>query len=490
MTPNEFSKSVMKAAVPGSIEEDPGLLTFETILDNNDRRHTWVSLRSAPPGFVTSRSIRDSEGDSDLEDTENPTTGKKFLVAVRTIATPSMLHLFFSAQLVKFVDRLPSFNVVCLADLVPESETFATYNTRYQLWADEAVAPFPSREQLPDPRRFSIDFSGSNAVPADIRPWLLQSPPGSDAGAAYRIWRLAASCRLMAAIADQISVSGNGYIYHFSGPPSYKFEDTGAVVDGLHDRLDAGAKWVFVDGARDTETRHVLLAAEWARSFGNSGPAGLGTGSLESARAAYGAYVKSGSKETLKALADLRKTVVEDAQKTTQKAQDMTGALWKDLAVSTIPFVVKVLPDAAKTANSVIACLFAIGALAYLIFSFRTQTYLNSRFLEAQDQFRTIWKRRLNQLLSAQEVEDFADGPITRSVQDYERIRKNVAWVYRVLVICLGVFAAYQGYGAYMSIKSPPQYRSNHQQGSPSNGQQQTPAPPAQGAGQQKPGGP
>jgi len=109
-----------------------------------------------------------------------------------------------------------------------------------------------------------------------------------------------------------------------------------------------GADWTFTTGARDADTRHLLLAAEWARSHSGGQ---LGEGCSESAEAAYGAYVKAGSKDSLKALAELRKTVVDEAQKASQKAQDMAGAMWKDLAVATTPFVIKVLPDSEKTAN-------------------------------------------------------------------------------------------------------------------------------------------
>jgi hypothetical protein len=99
-------------------------------------------------------------------------------------------------------------------------------------------------------------------------------------------------------------------VYHFSGPPSAKFEVSDEIAVSLLSELTDGAVWTFATGARDADTRHLLLASEWARSY-SAGR--LGDGSVESASAAYGAYVKSGSKESLKALADLRKTVVEEA---------------------------------------------------------------------------------------------------------------------------------------------------------------------------------
>jgi hypothetical protein len=230
-------------------------------------------------------------------------------------------------------------------------------------------------------------------------------------------------------------------MYHFGGPPSRTLNITDAQLVQVYDRLVEGATWTFVNGVRDADTRHLLLAAEWARSYRPETIGALGEGSLESARAAYSAYVKAGSKETLKALADLRKTVSEESQKASQRAQDLSSALWKDLAVATAPFVLKILPDASKTSSLWIAGALAVGAASFLIFSFSIQVFLNHRYLHAQKRARELWRGRLNLVLTQSEVEEFSERPIQESVRDYRIVRLWVGGVYTILVAILFIFA-------------------------------------------------
>ena len=48
---------------------------------------------------------------------------------------------------------------------------------------------------------------------------------------------------------------------------------------------------VWREGHRDADTRHLLLANEWARSYRREKPDDIGDGALESAKGAYSAYV-------------------------------------------------------------------------------------------------------------------------------------------------------------------------------------------------------
>ncbi|MCZ3378400.1 hypothetical protein [Rhizobium sp. AG207R] len=269
---------------------------------------------------------------------------------------------------------------------------------------------------------------------------MIQSRPVVSS-AAYACWVKLAAGRLLAALANQVYIGETGTVYQFAGPPACKVQVSDDEVVGIHERLNEGATWVFADGAKDADTRHLLLATEWARSHVIAGPAGLGLGSLDSAQAAYSAYVKSSSKETLKAIAELRKTVTDEAQKASQKAQDMTSALWKDLAVATTPFVIKVLPDAGKAPNLWIAGFFAFGAAVFLLFSLQVQLYLNRRYLASQAKARLVWSKRLNLVLSQDEVREISDDPIEGSVKDYHRVKIAVVLIYVLLIGVLILFA-------------------------------------------------
>ena len=247
--------------------------------------------------------------------------------------------------------------------------TFATYAARFQPWTSEAVAVFAPSEQLTDPRSLTKDFTGANAVPADIRPWLARAKPHR-LGTSFDGWRKSALRRLMAALSDQVTLDQGNPKYHFNGPPTRHIALTDDELEALAPAIIAGTEWIFGAGL-DTETRHLLFANEWTRSYQNSHDADFDKRTLESAQAAYKAYVNSSSRETLKALAELRKAVIDETQKISQRAQDLASALWKDLAIASAPFVLKVFTDAANVAASAVAAGLAFVAAIFLIFFFR-----------------------------------------------------------------------------------------------------------------------
>ncbi|CAO4176265.1 hypothetical protein [Methylorubrum aminovorans] len=80
--------------------------------------------------------------------------------------------------------------------------------------------------------------------------------------------------------------------------------------------LQRAARWTYLEGT-DIEVRHTLLTAELAREWKPERPFGDGLAerlepALDLASLVYKAHLRSGSKDTLKALADLRKTLVLD----------------------------------------------------------------------------------------------------------------------------------------------------------------------------------
>ncbi|TIV70763.1 MAG: hypothetical protein E5V79_06450, partial [Mesorhizobium sp.] len=86
------------------------------------------------------------------------------------------------------------------------------------------------------------------------------------------------------------------------------------------------ATWVY-ENDRELENRHGLLAAEVARTSFRDGDAQalagvLGT-AFEGARIAYNFGVTQQSKDTLKALGDLRKTVSDDATKLSETTRTL-----------------------------------------------------------------------------------------------------------------------------------------------------------------------
>jgi len=439
MTPTRVSDLIVRTAQPTDIDERSGLAILHAALSDAEVRSAWLDLRRSPPPFIGSIVITDVESDEQLED-DAPVSDARFRVVLETVSVEGELRLFLGNSLLNAVDAIEDVNCVQIADMAGNG-TFTTYRSRFQVWTNEPPELYAPSEALPDPRTLSTDFTRVRLVPEDLRPWLQRSGP-KKSSTAYEAWKGLSGPRLLAALANRVSETDVGIAYHFSGPPSCIITPSPTQISTVFDRMLAGAGWVFAEG-RDTDTRHLLLANELARSHRKSALAEFGDGSLDSAKGAYAAYVQSSSRETLKALAELRKTVVDEAQKASQKAQDLASSLWKDAALAAVPFGLKLLPDATKVGNRYIAGAMAFAAILLLSFSYGIQLFINHKFFKNQGNARRVWKQALNTILTPAEIEEFSEQPVAKSIADYGTVRRWVGFVYVGLILALAVFALY-----------------------------------------------
>jgi hypothetical protein len=434
MIPSALAEAIKQTDADSTIVERADTLTFRSHLATLTLRELWTQLRATPPSYITDIFIQSADSDAPFDPSDEIVSGELFRITLRKATTPGRLHLFFASSLATLLRDVCLSHYILIGEM-HEDETFSSQFARYQSWTIEPPVQFAPLEPRQDPRRFVKDFTNQAYVPPDLRPWLLRSLP-SHRGGAFMAWQELATPRLMAALSDQVSFSDTGVTFNFTGPPTQAISLSAQDLINLSDGIQTAAKWVFLDG-NDADTRHLLFANEWARAYRAQELVRLPERSLESAQAAYNAYVKSGSRETLKALADLRKTVAEETQKISQRAQDLTTGLWKDLPVAAAPFVLKVLPDSAKIQNTIIGASIAFAAAFFLAFSFCMQVYINDRFFKHQDNSRIIWRRVLNAVLSEAELDQFSEKPIIETQRDYRRVRLLVGIIYALLCLAL-----------------------------------------------------
>jgi len=451
-SPTELAAFVRFTAAADDCEETSSSVVLRAALDDPGHLELWRSFRRAPPSCLSEVVVTQIGTDLDLAEADAPPPGTRFRIVLRKQQEAGELRMLLCPVGDGWCSTLAAIRSVRVAEMGDDA-AFTTYLARFGRWTDDPALPVSESEPLPDPRKFTSDFTQLNFVGSDIRPWLLAMPPKVGDGV-FAAWRKAAAPRLLAALADQVSFDG-GVVAHFSGPPSAAVRADAIDLDAAFGALNAGAVWVFADGSRDADARHLLLSNEWARDAGRIGE-DTGVDPLISARKAYAAYVKVGSKETLKAIAELRKTVLDETQKISQRAQDLAGALWKDLAIASAPFVVKIVSDSTKLPSNYVAGGFAAVAAIFLAFSFWMQVSINSRYFARQEEARSVWRGALTTVLSTSEVEEYSDQPIARSVADYKVARKRVGCFYGVLVIVLLAFAAYDLGLFALRAPSPP----------------------------------
>lgn len=432
MTPSALAKAIRALAKTDRVRELSGTLTFFCPLSNPKDRDYWLSLGGKRPPFVESISIVHEGTDMPLSESTPVDPKHSFMITVRKQTVDGELRfLLVDALSPENAGRIASASLVRIAEMEAQ-ETFSTLLARFEGWTVDVGAPYASSEPLAcSPQKLARTYGYDEVVCADLRPWVLRSAPAVH-GKAYARWKQLASRWVLAALSNEVSVTGGTTIYVFTGPPKRSLEAPAIFDDTLADELQAAANWVYVQG-RDPEARHILFSNELARAHKEPVLTHVVKSSLESAESGYNAHVKSGSRETLKALADLRKAVFEETQKISQRAQDLAGSLWKDVAIAAAPFVLKMLPDA-KASEAVIMTAFPLAAAAFLTFSFFVQVYVNYRFFKHQDTTREVWKRALAIALSTDEIEQLSECPVRQSIRDYQKVRAAVFFVYLALV--------------------------------------------------------
>lgn len=430
-SPSEIAELLAETCDGVEIDERFNILVSQVVLDNKLIREKWLHLVSNPPEYLTSITINGLDTDAELTDEYEPIHNELFRLTLLKKMTDDQICMFFGSEIHRIEAQLSTVSSVRVATL-SDNGTFTTERSRYCKWVLDAAENYNCSELLVDPRKFSQDFTNQNHVTEDIRPWIIRSEP-VDESDAYLEWKRISSRKLIAALTNQVTLKENILHYSFNGPPVREFHIDDAKLVPLMPRLMESARWVFVN-VQDSEVRHLFIASEWARSLNVDD---FGSGAFESAKRTYEAYAKATGKDTLKALSELRKSVLEESQKIADRAHGLARALWKDLAIAASPFVLKVFSQADKTQSYIVAAVFAYVAAIFLFFAFVSQVYLNSQFFKSQKTARETWNRPLLDILSNDELNEFVDKPIASGLSDYKLMRFLVGVIYLALFSAL-----------------------------------------------------
>lgn len=350
-------------------------------------------------------------------------------------ALPDVAPFLFSRSAASFLgDRVPPAKVAS-AELDARAQ-FQARGLEIACWDLDGVILSPAQPVPINPRKFVKDYVPEREVVEDLSPWLIVTRPAVESPE-FSAWkRRSARCLLGALVNTALSEQDSVWLQS-SGPPMFRIRVDDAILPDAWESLTTGAEWVFLSGS-DVEVRHLIFASELARAQRQEAALPIiASQALEAARTTYEAHVQSASRETLKALSDLRKTVIEETQKVTQRAQDLTSGLWRDVAISAAPFILKLLGDASKAPKPQVAAGLYFGAALFVGVSFGLQWRINSAFLENQKKARGRWLETIYCYISAVERKDIAEEPIERAVDSYRETRNVVGVIYLALIAIL-----------------------------------------------------
>lgn len=410
----------------------------------------WLTMAVSVPAPFRDIQIYDPEIGGDVGP-DDPFDAER--VVSITVVKPSaagLVFFFFQDALAAYFAQPVEPTVILVADL-PKDAAFHARGLAVTTWQADATLP-SVLEPLPiNPRKLVADHVPAREIPEDLSPWVLTTAPVVQSPA-FQSWSKMAARRLLGGLVSSAFSEGSDVWFQVSGPPIFKIRADDPDIGSQLQLLTEAVTWVYLSGF-DIEARHRLFSGELARGdrLGQAFADSLARG-LDSAKIAYEAHVHSASRETLKALADLRKTVIEEAQKVTQRTQDMTAGLARDLAVSAAPFILKILGDAGKAATAPIAAGFYFAAAAFIALSFGLQWRINAAFMASQKASRQRWMQTLFTYISNKERDEIAEQPIEDAVSNYRETRAVLAVVYGILV---GVLLT-AGLQALQGLPQPP----------------------------------
>ncbi|WP_112357040.1 hypothetical protein [Agrobacterium tumefaciens] len=277
----------------------------------------------------------------------------------------------------------------------------------------EAFDEIPTK----NPRYFVREYSAERIVPSNVGRWILRNPYG-DRGVADRCrnsWAEAATIALALSLSNEIDAETGSL--KFRGPPRLVLEkpskeDAAAFATGSgFDDLQRAANWVF-ESERETETRHLLLASEIARSAATTRSATkllleeLKT-ALDGARIAYEMHLSSVGADTLKSLAELRKAITEETGKVTEATRQTSAAVASALAVGLGLLAAKVT----TSVNSILVAGLMSVAVAYVLMVILTGWV----FVNMQRKARKKWHERLYRFIPPVDYKELVTDPTGRS---------------------------------------------------------------------------
>lgn len=393
--------------------------------------------------------IYDSAGTQWTDPTLEAAFGPFRLVIVKPVAETGTLRLLTNGGFAHWLQQgheAPCWQVAGL------TTTISTLLRRLEPWV-ETPGPAQPAPAAKSPRSLVREYTTVRLVPDDVRPWLATAISFPDVvleSPAAQVWVQASTQALLRTLPDEIDPIDGGL--RFRGPPRLALAIPASPINfdrATFDALQRAVAWVF-EHEREAEMRHILLAAELARSASEAMDTTLFlkehlTNALEAAQLGYQVALADTTREALKLLSDLRKAVVDETGKLNDISRQLAVSVAGALATCVGLVVARVTADTPLWLNAVVATV-VILYVAMTIGSGLHYVFLQRRL-------RTEWQPKLYRFLPTREYSQLVAGPIGRA----ERGFFWVAWVggIAVTIIASSCFYPFKG-AAHLNRASAP----------------------------------
>lgn len=273
-------------------------------------------------------------------------------------------------------------------------------------WDFDGVVSVPDGATK-SPRSLVKESSSTRIVPQDIRVWLLRSESAALTCSSSLVWIDAALATGILCIPDEVDSAVQRL--KFKGPPRVtvllrKIEEGDHA---FHDSLQQVLRWTY-ELENQAEIRILYFRSELARC-GLAQETSLGnllealTAALDGAKIAYAMSISELGKDTIKALADLKKSITEDTAKLTDATRQTTAAVAAALAAGFGLLAARV------TSNTPINL---IGIVMLVVCLYVASVVVSGwNLLRLQQQLRQDWHPKIYRFLTESEYQTLVKKP-------------------------------------------------------------------------------
>ncbi|MGC0867803.1 UNVERIFIED_ORG: hypothetical protein C7430_101935 [Pantoea agglomerans] len=438
------SRKDPEIVVSESFDNNSTILFISAKMDANTLS-LWQDVSDNIPDWMT------FEFKDDTEDIIIPAKGKS-----NELHTVDISSLSFKVN--KYIFTIEGWNSLLHNDLMISitrkirlmglQHPFSTLGFEAFPWVDKPIISEEEKYKNVPPNAKSLVRYLSNDFfpPSNVYPWILRGDNEQN-NAYFNKWKDISCINLAKSLVNELYNDGERCVTLSGNPPKKikfgAFEDKGQSFN----ILQCVSTWVFIE-SHESELKHTFITSELAREWPESVSFCVGLHrklplSYESAKLLYKAHIRSSSKDTIKSLSDLRKTLTDDTQKIVQQSRDLTASLWKDLALSISTLVIKYAIDTNKAeGNSTLFSYVFIAVGLYLFISQTINLYINQKYSDILKADRKIWREKLYGFMDQDDYIKLASNPIKRASETY----LIVAILSTIISYCLCGLFLYLGF--------------------------------------------
>lgn len=313
---------------------------------------------------------------------------------------------------------------------VQSAKAFSTAARRFAVWEESTLSSNVAFRR-PDPRDL-VRESGRPSIPARIEPWLLDMPfsDAPEGDPVFDEWAKLSVDVARKCLASEILADGT---IVYAGPPKTKVSGTDPLplTRNLLFALQRALRWVY-ETTHQAEIRHNLLGAELGRHSIERGiSATVVASGLEGAKIAYQLALSDISRDSLKAIADVRKAVTEEINKTADTARQLATAVAGSVFLGLGVVAARVTSTAPPALLITLAMVLAIYVGAMI--------FASHHFMSLQENLRSDWKQRFYSFLGANDYETLVTQPLRKAKHGFV-IVSMIALVISVSMVVVVIF--------------------------------------------------